>query len=73
MKDATDERLYNEDENQIRLVHYRVKQQFPVSTVCVSKFVQNQRIFSDQLVNNFLPKSYKYTSHKMRGLHTAYV
>ena len=33
-----------------------VQQQFPVNTVYVSKVVQNQRIFSDQLISNFLTK-----------------
>jgi len=56
MKDITEKGLYNKDENQIRLDHCRVQQQFPVSTVYVSKVLRNQRIFSDQLTNNFVLK-----------------
>ena len=56
MKGITEKELYNKDGNQIRLDHCRAQQQFPVSTFYVSKFVRNQRIFSDQLINDFLPK-----------------
>ena len=52
---------------------YRIQQQFFVSTVYVSKIVQNQRIFSDQLIN-FLPKILqKYDSSNAQVTYSLWV